>query len=176
MVILYLIMLNAMSSIAFINGIDDMMLVKLIISGIICMKKGSFSVLMFLIVLTSTFPSFAKELPESIIIGGEVFIMDKTAGGGRNTATPDNGISMTRSSYEVTDSDVRLYTRDKYNVVSGWVEATAPHFTARAEVWINGRVHATCPNERNQRNIATSTSYRGRVYEDAIPRIFYSFK
>lgn len=153
-----------------------MVLVKSITRGIIFMKKRLFSMLIVLIVLVSALPVFAKELPESITIGGEVFRIDRAAGGGKDTATPDNSISMMRSGYEVTGSDVALYTRPTYNVASGWVEATAPHFTARAEVWVNGKVHATGPNERNVRNRATSTSYRGRFNEDATPRIFYSFK
>lgn len=140
------------------------------------MKKRLFSVLIVLIVLISALPSIAKELPESITIDGEVFVIDKTAGGGKDTAKPTNSIIMMGSSYEVTGSDVALYTRPDYVVASGWVEATAPHFTARAEVWVNGQVHATGPNERNFRNRATSTSYKGRFNEDATPRIFYSFK
>lgn len=132
--------------------------------------------LVVLIVLISALPSFAKELPESITIGGEVFIIDKTAVEGNNTATPDNIMKIMRSGYEVTASDVALYTAPRYVSSYGYVEATAPQFTARAEVWVNGKVWATGRNQRNRRNIATATSYEGRFNEDATPRIFYSFQ
>ncbi|WP_240186133.1 hypothetical protein [Lysinibacillus fusiformis] len=70
-------------------------------------------------IMFSCIPAFATELsepitpvelPESITMDGKVFIMDKSAGSGSGTATPENkSMNITRSSYKVTGSDVRLY-------------------------------------------------------------------
>ena len=128
-------------------------------------------------------PSFATELPESITIGDEVFIINKEAGGGKDTATPDNLISTMKSSYRVTGSDVRLYTNppssySRGNSFSqGWVTATAPSFTARGEVWFSGRIYATGGNTLNRGNIANARSYlTATAIKDGTPRIFYNFK
>lgn len=138
----------------------------------------------------SSIPALATEselpeLPESIIMDGKEFIMDKSAGGGSGTATPDNSISEVQSlastSYQVTGSDVRLYVDysnghggDHY--AHGWVQATAPRFTARAEVWANGKLNTTGSNNLNNGNIAYGTSYLATgIVKNAEPRIFYAW-
>jgi len=122
----------------------------------------------------------APQLPQSIIKDGKVFERDVTAGGGNGTATPDNPAAMSRA-YTVTGSEVWLYV-DYSNghggdhFAYGYVQATAPSFTARAEVWANGKMVVTGPNIRNSGNIAyaTSSSAVGLV-NNAYPRIFYAW-
>ncbi len=129
----------------------------------------------------SSIPVFAAELPESITMDGKVFIMDKTAGGGSGTATPYNSISMERSSYQVTGSDVRLYIDPSHghggdHFASGWVSTTAPRFTARAEVWSNGRPDTVGRNTANIGNIASASSGLAvGLVPNAAPRIFYAW-
>lgn len=119
------------------------------------------------------------ELPESIMIDGREFVMDKSAGGGRGTAEPD-GV-MSRASYSVLGSDVRLYVDYSHgqggdHFSSGWVKTTAPSFTARAEVWANGRLNTTGPNTKNKGDTATATSYLATgIVSNATPRIFYNW-
>lgn len=129
----------------------------------------------------SSTPALAEELPESITMYGKVFEMDKTAGGGSGTATPDNNISTQRSSYTLTGSDVRLYVDYSHghggdHFSSGWVKTTAPRFTARAEVWSNGRANTVGRNTLNNGNIANATSGLGvGIVPKATPRIFYAW-
>lgn len=142
-------------------------------------------------IMFSSIPAFATELsepitpvelPESITMDGKVFIMDKSAGGGSGTATPDNkSMSITRSSYKVTGSDVRLYVDSSHghggdHFSSGWVDATAPRFTARAEVWSNGRLNTTGNNQLNSGIRANATSFLATgLVPNATPRIFYNW-
>ncbi len=85
------------------------------------------------------------------------------------------------SNYRVIASDVALYVDNSNNkggdqFASGWVQATAPKFTARAEVWNRGQIEAGGANSRNKGDTAYSTSYTC-VYIDnnRTPRIFYSW-
>lgn len=85
------------------------------------------------------------------------------------------------SNYRVIASDVALYVDNSNNkggdqFASGWVQATAPKFTARAEVWNQGELEVGGTNNRNKGDIAYATSYPC-VYIDnnRYPRIFYSW-
>jgi|GEM_PF-4338515 len=89
----------------------------------------------------SSIPAFAAEspeLPESLIIDGKEFILEKSES---NTATLETmGNFQTLASYQLLGSDVGLYVDSSHghggdNYASGWVKTTAPRFTARAEVW-----------------------------------------
>ncbi|AMO32629.1 hypothetical protein J2D69_17105 [Lysinibacillus sphaericus] len=122
------------------------------------------------------------ELPESITMDGKVLVMDKSAGGGSDSASRDNNtMSISRNSYKVTGSDVRLYVDSSHghggdHFASGWVDATAPRFTARAEVWSNGRLNTTGYNHLNSGIRANATSYLATgLVPDATPRIFYNW-
>lgn len=125
------------------------------------------------------------ELPNSIMMDGREFVMDVNAGGGSGTAMPDKSMtmmrSMARSSYKVTGSDVRLYVDYSHghggdHFAAGWVEATAPRFTARAEVWANGKLDTTGSNNLNKGNIANAASYLAcGIVKNATPRIFYNW-
>ncbi len=118
------------------------------------------------------------QLPKSMTIDGRVFEKDDSYEG-RNTAMPDNG-KMTRA-YSVLGSDVALYIDYSHghggdHFSYGWVQATAPSFTARAEVWANGSMHTTGPNTRNVGNTADATSYLSvGVSSSNSPRIFYAW-
>lgn len=99
--------------------------------------------------------AFAVELPQTMVRDGRVFTIDKNAGGGPNTATPDfNMRSVTRNAdYKVLGSDVALYVdysngQGGDHFAAGWVRATAPKFTARAEIWANGKLDTTGPNKK----------------------------
>jgi len=159
------------------------------------MKKKKFiskmaSLMVVAGIMFSSIPAFATELsepitlaelPESITMDGKVFIMDKSAGGGSGTATPDNkSMNISRSSYKVTGSDVRLYV-DSHghggdHFSSGWVDANAPRFTARAEVWSNGRLNTTGNNQLNSGIRAHATSFLATgLFPNATPRIFYNW-
>lgn len=143
------------------------------------------------VMIFSNIPAFAAQMPESITAHGELpgsitidgreFMLDRTAGGGRNTATPDKNMNMTQSSYRVTGSDVALYIDYSHghggdHFAAGWVEATAPRFTARAEVWANGRVVVTGTNNLNRGNRAEAASYLAvGIVNNAVPRIFYNW-
>lgn len=85
------------------------------------------------------------------------------------------------SNYRVIASDVALYVDNSNNkggdqFASGWVQATAPKFTARAEVWNREQIEAGGTNNRNKGDTAYATSY-ACVYIDnnRTPRIFYSW-
>ncbi len=138
--------------------------------------------------LFSSIPAFAAEspekpeLPESMIMDGRVFTMDKTAGGGPDTATLENSERMTlSSSYRLLGSDVRMYVDyshghggDHYS--AGWVQTTAPKFTARAEIWSGGRTVVAGTNNPNRGNIASAASGLAVGYvSNAVPRIFYAW-
>lgn len=141
------------------------------------------SLILITIIMISTTNVFAAELPETIVRDGRVFTMDKTAGGGKDTATPDFNMDtmMLRSPYKVTGSDVRLYVDYSHghggdHFAAGWVEATAPSFTARAEIWANGRLVMTGSNNSNIGNRATAASYLAvGIVQNAVPRIFYNW-
>lgn len=139
-------------------------------------------------IIFSSIPVSAGQLPESIIRDGKVFMMDRTAGGGSGAAAPDNNMNSEtnfnmgrKSSYRVTGSDVRLYVDYSHghggdHFAGGWVEATAPRFTVRVEVWSNGRLDTTGTNNLNKGNIARGSSYLAcGIVKNATPRIFYSF-
>ncbi len=133
-------------------------------------------------IIFSSIPAFATELPESITMDGKVLVMDKSAGGGSDSASRDNNtMSISRNSYKVTGSDVRLYVDSSHghggdHFASGWVDATAPRFTARAEVWSNGRFNTTGNNHLNSGIRANATSYLATgLVPDATPRIFYNW-
>lgn len=123
---------------------------------------------------------YATELPDTIIRNGKVFVKDVSAGGGKDTAIPDFS-TMSQRSYKVLGSDVALYIDYSHghggdHFASGWVRATAPRFTARAEVWANGRVDTTGSNVSNVGDTATATSYLAvGIVKNATPRIFYSW-
>lgn len=146
-------------------------------------KKRLIPLMLVAIIMLSTTSVFAAELPETIVRDGRVFTMDKTAGGGKDTATPDFNMDtiMMRSSYRVTGSDVRLYVDYSHghggdHFAAGWVEATAPRFTARAEVWANGRLVVTGTNNWNRGNRAEAASYLAAgIISNAVPRIFYNW-
>lgn len=133
-------------------------------------------------IIFSSIPAFATELPESITMDGKVFVMDKSAGGGSDSASQDNNtMSISRNSYKVTGSDVRLCVDSSHghggdHFASGWVDATAPRFTARAEVWSNGRLNTTGNNHLNSGIRANATSYLATgLVPNATPRIFYNW-
>lgn len=127
----------------------------------------------------SSISAYGAQLPKSIMMNGREFVMDITAGGGSGTATPDN--PKARSSYKVLGSDVRLYIDYSHghggdHFAAGWVQATAPYFTARAEVWANGRLVVTGTNNMNIGDIADGSSYLAAgIIPNATPRIFYNF-
>ncbi|MFC4403060.1 hypothetical protein [Gracilibacillus xinjiangensis] len=138
----------------------------------------------------SSIPVFATqspespELPESITKDGKVFTLDKSYGGGPGTATPDKTLDNSMnllSSYRVTGSDVALYIDYSHghggdHYAHGFVEATAPRFTARAEVWENGRLNTAGTNNLNRGNIAYGTSHLAVGVSSAhYPRIFYNW-
>lgn len=146
-------------------------------------NKRILSLILLTIMILSTTNVFATELPETIVRDGRIFTMDKTAGGGKDMAIPDFNMytMMMRSSYKVTGSDVRLYVDYSHghggdHFAAGWVEATAPSFTARAEVWANGRLVVTGTNNSNIGNRATAASYLAvGIVSNAVPRIFYNW-
>lgn len=120
-------------------------------------------------------------LPETMDRDGKVYTIDRSAGGGPGTATPDfENVALFRA-YQVLGSDVALYIDygnghggDYY--AAGWVQTTAPSFTAKAEVWANGRLEVTGPNFKNKGDIAEAISYTTTgLVENATPRIFYSW-
>ena len=127
--------------------------------------------------------AFAVELPQTMVRDGRVFTIDRSAGGGPNTATPDfNMRSVTRDAdYKVLGSDVALYVDYSHghggdHFASGWVRATAPKFTARAEVWANGKLDTTGPNTKNVGDTAKASSYLAvGIVKNAVPRIFYNW-
>ncbi|WP_121616694.1 hypothetical protein [Virgibacillus halodenitrificans] len=128
--------------------------------------------------------SNSPELPESIYLEGREFKMDKSAGGGFGTATPDfdvNTKNQLNSSYRVLGSDVRLYIDYSHghggdHFAAGWVQATAPKFTARAEVWQGSRLVVTGTNNPNKGDIARAASHLAvGIVKDARPRIFYAW-
>ncbi|MEK8200157.1 hypothetical protein [Lysinibacillus sp. FSL M8-0134] len=130
----------------------------------------------------SAAPTSAPELPETITVDGKVYTMDVSAGGGYGTATADNmeGRATTLASYQVLGSDVRLYVSPNNHggdhVAAGWVEATAPRFTARAEIWSNGRLDTTGSNMLNKGSIANATPHPAvGIVSNATPRIFYAW-
>lgn len=131
--------------------------------------------------MLSSISTFAMQLPDSIDMDGKTFVMDKSAGGGSGTAIPDEGMNMKRSSYKVTGSDVRLYVDYSHghggdHFAGGWVEATAPRFTARAEVWSNGRLDTTGSNNLNKGKIASASSYLAMgIVKNVTPHIFYNW-
>lgn len=150
------------------------------------MKKKSFlrklaTTMVIAGMMVSSVPAFAEELPESINMDGRVFVMDKTAGGGSGTATPDNEINMERGAYKVTGSDVRLYIDYGHghggdHFAAGWVETTAPRFTARAEIWSNGRPVTIGKNTLNIGKVAKANSGLAvGIISNAKPRIFYAW-
>lgn len=110
-------------------------------------------------------------------IDGRVFELDESYDG-KNTATPDN--EMTRA-YSVLGSDVALYIDYSHghggdHFASGWVQATAPSFTARAVACTNGSLNTTDQNTRNVGNTANATSYLSTgVSSSNTPRIFYAW-
>ena len=120
----------------------------------------------------------APELPETITLDDRVFTMDVSAGGGYGTATAEN---IKARAYSVLGSDVRLYVDDSHghggdHFAAGWVQANAPRFTARAEVWANGRLNTTGTNNLNKGNIANAASYLAvGIVSNATPRIFYAW-
>ncbi len=127
--------------------------------------------------------AFAVELPQTMVRDGRVFTIDKNAGGGPNTATPDfNMRSVTRNAdYKVLGSDVALYVdysngQGGDHFAAGWVRATAPKFTARAEIWANGKLDTTGPNKKNVGDTAKATSNLAvGIVKNAVPRIFYNW-
>ncbi len=132
-------------------------------------------------------PDLGTELPQSITMDGKVFIMDESAGGGSGTATADNDVRMLRansvlsSAYSVLGSDVRLYVDYSHghggdHFAAGWVQANAPRFTARAEVWAGGRTIKAGSNNLNQGDIANASSGLAvGLVPSASPRIFYAW-
>ncbi len=118
------------------------------------------------------------ELPKTMTVDGRVFELDESYDG-KNTATPDNE-KMTRA-YSVLGSDVALYIDYSHghggdHFAAGWVQATAPSFTARAEVWANGSMHTTGQNMRNVGNIANAASYLSTgISSSNSPRLFYAW-
>ncbi len=122
------------------------------------------------------------ELPKSITIDGKEYVMDETAGGGSDTATHDNSMSkvQTFASYKLLGSDVGLYINQNNHggdhYAYGWVRTTAPTFTARAEIWSNGKVNTTGPNKLNSGDIAYAFSNQAiGLVPNATPRIFYAW-
>lgn len=127
--------------------------------------------------------AFAAELPETIVRDGRAFTIDRSAGGGPDTAIPDFNLkSAARASdYKVLGSDVALYIDYSHghggdHFAAGWVKATAPKFYARAEVWANGKVDTTGANTKNVGDTANATSYLAvGIVDNAVPRIFYNW-
>lgn len=145
-------------------------------------KKRLIPLMLVAIMMLSTTSVFAAELPETIVRDGRVFTMDKTADDGKDTATPDfNMDTIMLSSYRVTGSDVRLYVDYSHgkggdHFAAGWVEATAPRFTARAEIWADGRVVVSGTNNWNRGNRAEAASHLAvGIIPNAVPRIFYNW-
>lgn len=94
--------------------------------------------------LFSSVPAFAEESPESMTIEGRVFTLNRAAGSEPNTAILENNNLATPKSHRILGSDVAMYispTGHKGSVYysAGLIETTAPCFTARAEIWSNGR-------------------------------------
>lgn len=135
--------------------------------------------------MLSSVSAYAAQLPQSIMLDGREFVMDINAGGGSGTAEPDKSMnlkrSLSKSAYKVIGSDVRLYVDYSHghggdHFAAGWVRATAPRFTARAEVWSGSRLDTTGSNNRNVGDTAEASSYLAvGIVKNANPRIFYSW-
>lgn len=127
----------------------------------------------------------SKQLPKTIERFDNIYKIDEST---RRTNCAEfdkrnvlKSIITMFSNYRVIASDVALYIDDSNNkggdqFASGWVQATAPKFTARAEVWNKGELEVGGTNSRNKGDTAYATSY-ACVYIDnnRYPRIFYSW-
>lgn len=138
--------------------------------------------------LFSSIPAFASEaespvLPESLNIDGKEVILEKSES---NTAIFTPSLNkfdqiQTLATYKLIGSDVGLYVDYSHghggdHYAHGWVQTTAPRFTARAEVWENGKVIATGTNNLNSGNTAYGTSTLAvGIAGKRTPRIFYAW-
>ena len=131
-------------------------------------------------VMVSSVPVFAAQLPDTIIRDGRVFVMDKSSQKSE-PAIPDFTNLTKRASYKVLGSDVQLYIDPSHghggdHFAAGWVQATAPKFTARAEVWSGSKLDTTGPNTANIGDTANACSYLAvGIVKDARARIFYNW-
>lgn len=147
------------------------------------MKKFLSLIMATMLAIGTYTTAFAEELPQTIFRDGRVFTIDRSAGGGPNTATPDFDMRNTYrdASYKVLGSDVALYIDYTHghggdHFAAGWVQTTAPIFWAKAEVWANGRVDTTGSYNKNVGDIARASSYLAvGIVENAVPRIFYKW-
>lgn len=125
---------------------------------------------------TTVFASQTNNLPETILRGGKEYTLVANE---PNSAVPDN-IRSTRA-YAVLASDVGLYIDYSHGhggdyFASGYVTATAPRFTARAEVRVGSTTLATSGNKRNNSDTANATTHLTvGLVDNATPRIFYAW-
>lgn len=147
-------------------------------------KKTVATLALMLMTMVSTTAAYAGEtqedlLPDKIVRDGRVF--EYVDGSSRpNSALPDfEGDMSPMADYQVIGSDVGLYIDYSHghggdHFAAGWVQATAPHFSARAQVWSKGSVKADGLWRRNQGNIARASSYLATgLVPNAVPMIFY---
>lgn len=151
------------------------------------MKKHikNLSIVAITILIFATSNVYARgsnnKLPEKIIRNGVEYKIDQNSRR-TNSAELDSGISlMSTKGYKVLGSEVALYIDYSHGqggdqFAAGWVQTNAPKFTARAEVWKSGKLETTGSNNKNQGDIARSTSALS-VYidESRYARIFYNW-
>ncbi|MET3616659.1 hypothetical protein ABID14_000279 [Peptoniphilus olsenii] len=128
---------------------------------------------------------FAKaddiELPRTINRNGKIYEIYEPSRRTNVAEKSEFSNATLYSNYRVLASDVALYVDNSHGhggdqFASGYVRATAPHFTARAEVWKNGRREAGGYDTPNRGDTAYATSHLC-VYIDnnRYPRIFYNW-
>lgn len=147
-------------------------------------KKTVATLALMLMTMVSTTAAYAGEtqedlLPDKIVRDGRVF--EYVDGSSRpNSALPDfEGDMSPMADYQVIGSDVGLYIDYSHghggdHFAAGWVQATAPRFSACAQIWANGRLNTTGSWTRNRGNIARASSYLAvGIVKNAVPMIFY---
>ncbi|MGN9165747.1 hypothetical protein ACTNDY_10785 [Tissierellaceae bacterium HCP3S3_D8] len=154
------------------------------------MKRRVIGLLLVMVCILSANSVFAAEkatqgLPNKIIRDGREFKLYEPSRRS-NSAEPDfsatsDQFKMLRDSYRVIASDVALYIDYSHGhggdqFAAGYVQATAPKFTARAEVWDNGRLDTTGTNNKNRGDTAEAASYLSvYIKESRYARIFYNW-
>lgn len=155
------------------------------------MKRRVIGLLLVMVCILSTNLVFAagktnQELPNKIIRDGKEFRLYEPSRK-FNSAEPDfattsDQLKTLNNKYRVIASDVALYVDYSHGkggdqFAAGYVKATAPRFTARAEVWDNGQLDTTGTNNKNKGDTARASSYLA-VYkkESRYARIFYNWK
>lgn len=150
-------------------------------------KKTIATLALMLMTMVSTTAAYAGEtqedlLPDKIVKDDRVF--ECIDGSSRpNSALPDfEGDMSPIANYKVLGSDVGLYIDYSHGhggdyFAAGWVQATAPKFSACAQVWADGRLRADGSWHRNQGNIARASSYLTTgLVPNAVPMIFYRWE